>query len=409
MQSRYGWTMVALGGLMGCVAVGVMFSLAVVMGPMSAETGWSRAGISTAMTLNFIFMGLGSFAWGMASDRWGVRPVVLAGALLLGAAAVAGSYAATLLQFQLAYGVGVGLATSAFFAPMIATIAGWFDRHRALALSLVSAGIGVAPLTMSPLAQWLVTTQGWRPALLTLGLICWAVNVPAALLVRSPPTAPPSPAPAGAPAATVEGSTARALRSPAFIVLALTFTACCTAHSGPIFHMVSYAMFCGMGPMAAVSVYSVEGFAGLLGRLGYGLAADRFGAKRVLVTGLAVQAVAIATYSVVRTPAEFYTLALVFGSAYGGVMPLYGVLAREYFDQKIMGTVMGAATMVSCLGMSFGPPLGGWVFDHFHGYSWLFLGSAMVGAGAVAIALAFPRPAAPSAGHPRGHPHPQAA
>ena len=393
MESRYGWAMVALGGVMGCVAVGVMFSLAVLIGPMSVETGWSRAGISTAMTLNFIFLGLGSFGWGMASDRWGARPVVLTGAVLLGAAAVAGSRAGSLAQFQLAYGVGVGLASSAFMAPMIATVAGWFDRHRALALSLVSAGVGVAPLTMSPLAQWLVTTQGWRPALLTMGLICWVVIVPAALFVRSPPTTPAAPRP-GAPAPAVEGSTARALRSPTFIVLALTFTACCTAHSGPIFHMVSYAQFCGMAPMAAVSVYSVEGFAGLLGRLGYGVAADRFGAKRVLVVGLVIQAIAIATYSLVRTPTEFYALALVFGSAYGGVMPLYGVLARDYFEQRIMGTVMGAATMVSCLGMSFGPPLGGWVYDHFHGYSWLFLGSALVGAGAVAIALAFPRPAA---------------
>lgn len=407
MESRYGWTLVALGGLMGCVAVGAMFSLAVLIGPMSVETGWSRAGISTAMTLNFIFMGLGSFGWGMASDRWGVRPVVLAGAVLIGAATVAGSYATSLLQFQLAYGIGVGLSASAFMAPMIAAVAGWFDHHRGLALSLTSVGVGVAPLTMSPLAQWLVTTQGWRPALLTIGLICWAVMIPAALFVRSPPAASRGAAsgPATAPPAT-ESSATRALRSPAFIVLALTFTACCTAHSGPIFHMVSYAMFCGMGPMTAVSVYSVEGFAGLLGRLGYGIAADRFGAKPVLVAGLAVQAIAIATYSLVRAPGEFYALALVFGSAYGGVMPLYGMLAREYFDQKIMGTVMGAATMVSCLGMSFGPPLGGWVYDRFHGYSWLFLGSALVGAGAVAIALAFPRP--PASRRP-AHPHPQAA
>ena len=406
MESRYGWTLVALGGLMGCVAVGAMFSLAVLMGPMAAETGWSRTGISAAMTLNFVFMGLGSFGWGLASDRWGVRPVVLAGAVLLGAATVAGSHAATLLQFQLAYGIGVGLSASAFMAPMIAAVAGWFDRHRGIALSLTSVGVGVAPLTMSPLAQWLVTTQGWRPALLTMGLICWAVMIPAALFVRSPPAMPAAAPRADAAPAATEGNAARALRSTPFIVLALTFTACCTAHSGPIFHMVSYAMFCGMGPMAAVSVYSVEGFAGLLGRLGYGFAADRFGAKRVLVAGLVVQAIAIATYSLVRRPAEFYALALVFGSAYGGVMPLYGALAREYFEQRIMGTVMGAATMVSCLGMSFGPPLGGWVYDRFHGYAWLFLGSALVGAGAVAIALAFPR--APAA-HPPGHPRPQAA
>jgi MFS family permease len=274
------------------------------------------------------------------------------------------------------------------------TVIGWFDRHRALAVSLVSAGIGMAPVTMSPLAQWLVTTQGWRPTMLTMGFIAWIVLVPGALFVRRAPATSPTPstAPASQAAPAPESSAARALRSPAFIVLALTFTACCTAHSGPIFHMVSYAMFCGMAPMAAVSVYSVEGLAGLGGRLAYGLAADRFGAKPVLVIGLVIQAIAIATYSVVRSPSEFYALAMVFGSAYGGVMPLYAVLARSYFDQRIMGTVMGAATMVSCLGMSFGPPIGGWIVDRFHGYSWLFLGSALVGAGAVAIALAFPRP-----------------
>jgi MFS family permease len=418
METRYGWMMVALGGLMGCVAVGTMFSLAVLIAPMAAETGWSRTGISAAMTLNFIFMGLGSFGWGAASDRWGVRPVVLAGAVLLGLGLVLGSRAQSLAQFQLAYGVLVGLAVSAFAAPLIVTVIGWFDRHRALAVSLVSAGMGMAPLTMSPLAQWLATTQGWRPTLLVMGAIAWLVLVPAALLVRRAPTSMPAPVPGTASQGATSGppahggeerSIGRALRSPAFIVLALTFTACCTAHSGPIFHMVSYAMFCGMGPMAAVSVYSVEGLAGLGGRLAYGLAADRFGAKPVLVIGLVIQAIAIATYSVVRSPAEFYGLAIVFGSAYGGVMPLYSVLARSYFDQRIMGTVMGAAMMVSCLGMSFGPPIGGWVFDHFHGYAWLFLGSALVGAGAVAIALAFPRPAGPSAQHPRGHPRPQAA
>src|SRR5688572_12392335 len=135
MESRYGWVLVGLGGLMGCVAVGAMFSLAVFLNPMTAETGWSRAGISSAMTLNFLAMGLGSFAWGMASDRWGARVVVSIGAVMLGLALVLASRAETLGQFQLVYGILVGLATSAFFAPMIATITGWFDKHRALAVS----------------------------------------------------------------------------------------------------------------------------------------------------------------------------------------------------------------------------------------------------------------------------------
>ena len=76
--------------------------------------------------------------------------------------------------------------------------------------------------------------------------------------------------------------------------------------------------------------------------------------------------------------------------AYGGVMPLYAVLAREYFPMRIMGTVFGAAAMISSLGMALGPAAGGWMFDRFGGYGWLYIGSFGVGLGAVAIALAFP-------------------
>jgi len=65
---------------MGCVAIGAMFSLAVFLGPISAATGWSRAAVSSAMTLDFLVMGLAGFAWGAASDRMGPRMVVLAGA-----------------------------------------------------------------------------------------------------------------------------------------------------------------------------------------------------------------------------------------------------------------------------------------------------------------------------------------
>src|ERR1700742_3900540 len=83
--SRYRWVIVALGGLMGCVAIGAMFSLAVFLGPISGATGWSRATISSAMTLDFLVMGLAGFGWGAVSDRLGPRPVVLIGAIVLGA------------------------------------------------------------------------------------------------------------------------------------------------------------------------------------------------------------------------------------------------------------------------------------------------------------------------------------
>jgi MFS family permease len=389
MKSSYRWVIVAAGALMTCVGIGAMFSLAVYLQPMSAETGWSRTGISSAMTLDFLVMGAAGFAWGTISDRFGPRLVVLAGAVLLGLGLVLASRATSLTQFQLTYGLLVGFATGAFFAPMIAAVTAWFEDNRSLAVSLVSAGMGVAPMTISPFARWLISTYDWRTAMMTIGIVAWTLLIPAALLVRRAPPAAAGVAAGPAAADGVAMSAGEAFRSPQFIVLASAFFLCCAAHSGPIFHMVSYAIGCGIAPLAAVSIYSVEGLSGLGGRLLLGLLADRYGAKRVLVAGLLVQSFAIASYLMVSQLGEFYALSVVFGTAYGGVMPLYAVLARESFGQRVMGTVFGAMTMASSIGMAFGPWAGGRIFDAFDSYAWLYVGASTVALGAVAVALTF--------------------
>lgn len=396
MRSNYGWVVVAAGALMTCVAFGAVFSLAVFLQPMADATGWSRAGISGAMTLVFLAMGVGGFAWGTLSDRIGARPVVLAGSVLLSIGLALASRAGSLLEFQLAYGLIVGFAAGSFFPPFIAVVSNWFDRHRALAVSLTSAGVGMAPMIVSPFASWLLTTTDWRGAQLTIAAVCALVMVPASLLVRQPPAQPTG---ASAPAADAGGgletSLGKALRSLPFIVLGATYFACCAMHSGPIFHTISYAVFCGIPAAAAVSIYSLEGLAGLGGRVLFGMLGDRYGAKRVLIAGLFVQALAAGAFVFASRLVDFYATSFVFGLAYGGVMPLYAVLARSYFGPHIMGGVVGAASLIASLGMSLGPLAGGWIFDAFGTYNWLYVGSFAVGLGAVAIAFAFPPPQTP--------------
>jgi MFS family permease len=390
MNPRYGWVMVALGAFMTCIAIGAMFSLAVFLQPITRATGWSHTAVSSAMTLNFLAMGAAGFGWGALSDRIGPRPVVVAGAVLLGLGLFLASRAQSALEFQLAFGLLVGIAAGSFFSPMIAAVMGWITEHRGLAVSLVSVGVGVAPMTMSPFAAWLITQMDWRAAQVVLAVLVWASLVPAALFVRRPPLSAMTGG--SGEAATHERSMTlrEAFVSAPFIVLALTFFACCAAHAGPIFHTVTYAMTCGLAPLAAVSIYSMEGLAGLGGRLALGVLADRLGVKRVLIAGLLIQALAAFAFIFASRLGEFYVVAATFGFAYGGVMPLYAVLAREYFGQRILGAVFGAAAMVSSLGMALGPALGGWIFDTFGQYTWMYLGSAAIGLGAVAIALAFP-------------------
>ncbi|WP_035678993.1 MFS transporter [Bradyrhizobium liaoningense] len=391
--SDYGWVVVAAGALMTCVGFGTMLSLAVFLQPISEAMGWSRAGVSAAATLDFLCMGVAAFLWGALSDRFGTRIVVLSGSILLGLGLVTASQAATLWQFQLCFGVLIGIAAGSFYAPMMALASAWIEKNRSLAVALVSAGMGVSPVTIAPAASWLITTYDWRTAMLVIGCAAWALLIPACFLVRPAPQAVAATADA---APDVELTAAQALRTPQFIALAAAHFACCAAHSGPIFHMVSYAMVCGIAPLTAVTVYSVAGVSGLGGRLLLGAAADRIGAKPVLVGGLLVQAMCIAAYLAVGQLGEFYALSVVFGLAYGGVMPLYAVLVREFFGARIMGTVFGAVSAFASLGMALGPWAGGLVFDNFQRYTWLHAGSFAIGLAAVAVALSFPTRRRPS-------------
>jgi MFS family permease len=387
---NYGWVVVGAGALMTCVGFGTMLSLAVFLAPITEAMGWSRAGVSAAATLDFLFMGIAAFFWGALSDRFGTRIVVLSGSLLLGLGLVSASQAQSLWQFQLLFGGLIGIAAGSFYAPMMAVASAWITQHRSLAVALVSAGMGVAPVTIAPSASALITAYDWRTAMLVIGIAAWALLIPASFLVRPAPKSADDAAPATNDAPQAEWTAAQAFRTPQFVALAGAHFACCAAHSGPIFHMVSYAMVCGIAPLTAVTVYSLAGFSGLGGRLLLGALADRLGAKPVLVGGLFVQALCIATYLAVAHLGEFYALSVAFGLAYGGVMPLYAVLVREYFGARIMGTVFGAVSAFASLGMALGPWAGGYIYDITHGYTWLHAGSFAIGLAAVAIALSFP-------------------
>ncbi|MFC6445815.1 MFS transporter [Shinella zoogloeoides] len=392
VHTHYRWVIVAAGGLLGCIAIGAMFSLPVFLLPIAKETGWSVTGVSTAMTIGFLAMAFASMGWGGLSDRWGPRPVVLAGSVLLAASLVLASFATSLIVFQFVFGLLVGVAVAAVFAPMMACVTGWFDTHRSLAVSLVSAGMGMAPMTMSPFAAWLVTMHDWRVSMQIIAAVVAVTMIPVSLLIRRPPAleAGASSAVAGEPQ---EGMTVReVLRSPQFIILCLTNFFCCATHSGPIFHTVSYAITCGIPMIAAVTIYSVEGLAGMGGRVVFGLLGDRFGAKHILVLGLFVQAFGALAYVFTGGLASFNLVAGIFGFIYAGVMPLYAVIARENFPLRMMGTVIGGTAMAGSLGMALGPVAGGLIYDTFASYTWLYVGSWGIGLGAFLIAMTF-RPA----------------
>src|SRR6266850_755473 len=388
----YGWVVLFAAATVVAIGQGSLFSLGVFLKPLEDSMRWSRTAISVTALINWMAMGAGSFFWGAVSDRFGSRLVTVAGGFLLGLGLVLSGQATALWHLHVTFGLAVGFAAGAFLTPLSATATKWFTSNRGLAVGIVSAGGGAGMLVISPLTQWVTSLYDWRVAMIVLGDLAWLVIIPVALLVKNAPGEMGAVALGGAATPHRDFSTRQVLRAPQFWAIALTHFACCAAHSGPIFHMVTHAIDQGVATMVAATVLGVSGLASIVGRIGCGLIADRFGAKPTLLVGLGLQAVMVFAYLFTRDATSFYAAAVAFGLSYGGVMPLYALVTREYFGEKVMGTAYGAVFLISTLGMGLGSWAGGWIHDAFGSYAWLFISSAAIGATAMVLALTFRAP-----------------
>ena len=385
----YGWTILAAAFVIITMSIGMLFTLAIFLKPMEEAMGWSRSSISSVGLLNWVVMGLGGVLAGFVSDRIGTRGVVLVGSGLLGLGLVLSSQVTALWQLYVTFGILVAGGVSAFYVPLTVLAIKWFGDRRGMAASVVSAGNGAGILFLSPLTRWLVNELDWRMAFLILGDLAWLVVIPAALLLRDAPS-------------TGEGLEIKRFGDPGVIfrswpfwAIALTHFACCAAHSGPIFHLVTHAIDQGVARMSAASLLGLSGLSSIFGRVGTGIVADRVGAKPTLIVALTLQALTVFAFLFVRDLGPLSALTFVFGVAYGASMPLYALVTREYFGEQALGTAFGAVFFISCIGMGLGSFGGGFLYDALGSYAWLFLASGAIGTMAVAMAVAL-RPTAPA-------------
>ena len=407
----YGWVVLAASVALIAVGTGTIFSLAVFLRPLEEEFGWTRSLISGIAFVNWVIFGVGSFAWGALSDRVGARRVVGIGAGILGAALILSSQVRSAAQLYAAFGILGALGASAFYVPLAATATRWFAARRGLAMGIISGGMGLGIFLVPPTARGLITALGWRTTFALFGGLAWIVGIVGGrYLVNRPEDWGLSSYGATTAARHASGAPPfpglgprDVLRHPAFWGVALVHFGCCAAHSGPIFHMVAHAMDLGVTKMAAASMLGLSGATSIAGRLSSGLLADRFGAKPALVGMLALQASILSGYLYADGAVSLFVVALAFGVAYGGAMPLYALVAREFFGERVVGTTFGGIFFISCIGMGLGAYGGGYLFDHLGTYWSLHLASTLVGAGAVAVALALRAPARGSFLAP-GHP-----
>lgn len=374
----YGWVIAGASCVLMSVSYGSGLTLAVFLKPLTAEFGWSRGVTSLAYSFNMVLAGCFAPLMGTLSDRIGVRKVALFGAGLIGLGLALTSQIHSPWHLYLFQGLLMGgLGYGALAAPLAANINRWFTRRAGLATGIIYSGSGIGVMFFPPLSRYFINLFGWRTAYLYLGLAASILVIPAALLLRphvdhaegdmAPEPAHHTLAPSVHHATAIE--TLATTAPPSIWWLRAAMFCCCVCMSVPLVHIVSHGTDIGIPKLAAAGILGVTGAFAFPGRIGMGFLADRIGGRRSLLLCSGIQTSMVLGFLMSQDLLAFYIVAALFGIGYGGIIPQYPILCREFYGTKALGRLFGSVTLFGTSGMATGGYLGGFLFDQSGGYT----------------------------------------
>jgi MFS family permease len=371
LDSTPGWVTVGAAFVAMGVVFGVAYSFGAFFAPMAADFGAGSGATSIVFSVTACCWFLLGPVSGRAADRFGPRPVLLAGAVALATGLLVTAAVPELWIGYLSYGLGVGTAVACGYVPMVAVVGAWFDRRRAIALAVAVAGIGVGTLAGAPLAAALIGSYGWRWTHVIFGVGGAALLVGCALVARRPPEPP-----GGTPLAV------RALvRTGAFRSLYVSTLLAAPALFVPFVFLPTYAVSVGVSPVAAATLVGIIGVASVLGRLVLGALADRLGRVRSYQATFAILAASFPIWYASSSWPTLLAFAIVLGVGYGGWIALQPTVIAELFGLRGLGALVGLVYTGAAVGALFGPPLAGVLVDATGGYRWTIVAAGACGLG----------------------------
>ena len=386
----YGYVILALCFANMIVMRGVNGAFGVYYLALLDEFSWSRSDGATVASANFFVYAVASPLVGLAFDRFGPRLLMPLGALLVGVGLVISSFASSLWELYVSYGIITALGQGALsFVGHNALISFWFVRRRATAIGIASMGQGVGALVMVPLTQLLIDQVGWRWTYVVTGSLLLLVLVPAnALFQRRAPQdvgqfpdgddAPPAESPgrhSAKHAAQWDWTLGEAARSFPFWCITIGHLARGTALFLINTHVIAHFVAVGYEKLAASFYFGLIGFIRIGATIVWGSISDRLGRSEAygvatLVTALGVGCMIAMT---VNAPLWLVYLAiLLYGIGHSAGNPTYGAVIGDIFSGRKIGLIFGFLEISFGLGSAFGSWIGGYLFDATGSYAWSF-------------------------------------
>ena len=372
------------------IGTGSVFFLVVALKLISAEFDWPRSVPSIAYSLQYLGAGIGGIFMGHCLDKLGMTIPALLGASMIGAGAVLTSFVSAPWHLYAIYGVMMGfLGRSTLFSPLTANITRWFEHNRSKAVGIVGSGQALAGALWPPVFQHFFESVGWRQTSFWYGLFALATMLPLVLILRQKPPGEVAPATSAGPVKSPakprsqdqrDSPGARADLSPLKMqtILSIGSIGCCVAMSLPLAHLVSHVSDIGYEPARGAEILSIMlASAAASSFFGVGYLAGRFGGLPALFVFSSAQALFLTVLAFVDGLAGIYIIAALFGVGYGGILPSYPVIVREYLPASQVGRRTAIVILCAGSGMALGAWLGGAVFDWTGSYKMAFL----IGAG----------------------------
>ncbi len=377
-EFRRGWRVVIGGAIGAAFSISALpfYTLGVFLKPVAATTGWSREAIQWGFAMQMLGVLSVTWAWGVAIDRRGARPVALLSMIGLGIALAALPLFATSLAgwyvgwvFVAIFGAGTGQVT------WTRGISGWFNQARGTALGLALFGTGIAAVLAPPLMTAVIARSGWPMGYHLLGASVIVIGLPLVTwLFRDAPAALVTAAP-------LTGMTrGEALRDRRFWTMLIAFSAITFGVAGVIPSLVPLLTDRGLDAATAARYAALAGLSVMGGRVFAGILLDRFWAPAVAVGFLAIPAGAcfLLVGGTLPNGPLIGLAAILVGLAAGAEFDLIAFMAGRYFGMKHYGFIYG----VQIGGVLGATGLAPATFGHIHGVTGSY-DQALLGAGVI--------------------------
>ena len=377
-ENPYGWLVVAVLFLVLSLVMSARSSLGLLIPEWEKEFAWDRTFISIGGSVMLTVMAIGSPIAGMALDRYGGRTIYVFAILLtaLGVFLTAGMWQGW--HFIAAFGLIAGIGFSAISAPLIGTtVALYFDARRGLATGVATSGATGGQLVTMPLLALGLASIGWRASFLVTGILLVATALLTRVLIRRE-----------APERRMRGFQADAgntvwarlgylMRDRTFWLLGIGYIVCGFTTIGAIrIHFLPYAAACGFPVFESATAFGVLMATSAVGIIGFGAAADKFHRPALLASIYFLRALCfILLMFIPGDSVLLFTFAALFGLFDFATFPVVANIVGTHMGLRIMGLTMGLLFSLHSVGGALGSFAGGWLFDLFAQYDWMWLGS----------------------------------